>query len=234
MNKIVTIADKNYLKFVNRLHSSLRDCGWRGDFTVVTTDDDFYCNCNIVQVERKIKTKHFDDNRWLKFDLYRMFDEGDRILFLDADMVCFPACDFDFFFDHEFMLSALPVDEYDVTKQTRRTSEMLGYEIDLTYILGPFVFTMGDPQVKNLLEKAKIFIGEAEKHSGGTMFALNYAINTMDDFYPLTFPHSKIVYTVDVINGKFFDSPWFSHFGGKRGREFWEREMNGEDLGYML
>lgn len=234
MNRVVTIADKAYHKFAHRLHASVRDAGWRGNFTVVTTDDDFYCNCDIVRVDREIRPNILNDNRWLQFELLDFFDEGDRILYLDADMIALEDCDFDFMFENDFLLSTVPVELLDVTNELPDMTAVLGFEVEFKYIMSPAVFTVGDKRAHNLLRGAIQAIPYSEKYRRGSLFAFNISAYQTEGFDPTIFPKEKVVYSVDINLGHKFDYPWFVHYGGNIGRKQWDEEYGGKDLGYLL
>lgn len=233
MNIIVTIADRNYLKYASRLHASVRASGWRGEFCILTTEDDIYCNCTVKHIERICGGTTFDDDRWLQFEVLDHFEEGDRILYLDADMISLPDCDFDFMFDHDLLLSMLPIYEYDVTNELPDMTIEIGHEVEFKYIMAPAVFTVGDRLAVELFEKAIESIPISDRYGRGSLFALNIAAYNMRGFNPMLFPNDKVVYSVDINLGNKFEFPWFVHYGGGCGKQQWEEEYGGKDLGYM-
>jgi len=233
MNIICTIADKKYLKYASRLHSSVRACGWREEFVIMTTDDDVYANCTVRKVRRDYESENLKDDRWLQFEFPKYFNKDDRILYLDADMMCLKGCDLDFMFDHELLVSTVPSVPYDVTGEIPILSKLLSMTVEFKYIMSPCVVTVGSRESDELFRRCRDAREMAESHGRGTLFAFNYACLLWNEFHPSLFPKSKVVYTTDITMKNKFNQPWFVHYGGKVGKRYWESEYNGADLGYM-
>lgn len=221
MNIICTISSKNYLKYTHRLIYSIRDTGWDGKIVVLSCDD-IYCNCEVKKIKEHFKTDLIQDSRWVQFDLMDYFEDGDKIMYLDSDMLCLKKCDLNELFEYELLCSVVYHDKK-VGAELPKLSEILKREIDFKYIQSPFVCEVNE-KTRSFFDLCKItsYVSEALKF--GSLFAFNLAAHRCVEFDPDIFPRNKVIYTVDMMSGKRYRSPWFVHYGGKKGFELWLRE----------
>jgi hypothetical protein len=241
MNIICTITDKGYQKYTAKLIHSIRASGWDGPIVVFNTSDEpMYFNCEVRMIKPEWVSNIFPDGRWLKMELPNHFELGDKICFLDTDMYAFPWVDWDDIFEGDLAYAELKPDD-DVTQEIKK----------LTSIYGPQDYSrryLASPAMMKVTKEIRMFYNTVGKlasiisteKQGGTLLALNimmYADRRMREQARLL-PREKIVYTVDVRgdqkNYMPFDKPWFFHYGGRDGKEYWHQEHElGRDLGYL-
>ena len=112
MNNIVTAMDIGYVKYAARLITSIRKTGWKGKITILTRDENLNWNETIYHIEdMKFFTRKFKDDRWLMLDIITPFEEGDKVMWIDADAIVRKG--FEKLFDYaDIGISAVPVCHY--------------------------------------------------------------------------------------------------------------------------
>lgn len=229
-NIICTISSKNYIHYTQRLCGSLRGCGWRGEI-VVLSPDQVYCNERVEVVKFKLKTRvpTLMDPRWLQFELEKYFNRGDRVCYLDSDMLCLPKCDFNRLFSGNGIVMPTLGMELDTTKELPLLSKLVRYPVTSKYIESPFTFTVGDDLASRIFNKARGLVTVANQYRRGTIFCFNLAIHKLklkpDDFDLL--PSNIVHYAIDNANGMHVDEVvnWFIHYGGRVGKQLWHKHF---------
>jgi hypothetical protein len=230
MNIICTISSKNYIHYTQRLCGSLRGCGWRGEI-VVLSPDPVYCNERVEVVKFRMKSRipSLMDPRWLQFELEKHFNPGDRVCYLDSDMLCLPKCDFDRLFAGSKMVMPTLGRELDTTKELPLLSKLVRYPVTTKYIESPFTFTVGDAMAKRIFDKARDLIVVANQQRRGTIFCFNLAIHRLK-LKPENFdllPSNIVHYSIDNADGMNIDTNvnWFIHYGGRIGKQLWKKHF---------
>lgn len=231
MNIICTISSKNYIHYTQRLCGSLRGCGWRGEI-VVLSPDPVYCNERVEVVKFKLKTTvpTLMDPRWLQFELGKYFTTGDRVCYLDSDMLCLPKCDFNRLFTGNKIVMPTLGRELDTTKELPLLSKLVKYPVTSKYIESPFTFTVGDDLSEKIFSASRKAIPEANKQRRGTIFCFNLAIHRLklrpEDFDLL--PSHTVYYSMDKAISKQMDENvnWFIHYGGRVGKMLWREHFD--------
>jgi hypothetical protein len=231
MRKVIcTISSKNYIQYTQRLCGSLRGCGWR-DEIVVLSPDRVYCNEQVKVVNLRLKSTvpTLMDPRWLQFELEQYFNPGDRVCYLDSDMLCMPKCDFKKLFSGDRIVMPTLGWELDTTGELPLLSSLVKYAVTSKYIESPFAFTVGDETASRIFAKAREVIPIANKNRRGTIFCFNLAIHKLklkpQDFVLL--PDYTVYYAVDDAHGRQIDENvnWFIHYGGRVGKKLWRKHF---------
>ena len=237
MNYIVTITSKNYLKYTYRLIYSLREIGYKGEIIVLTPDDDIYCNCRIIKIEKifTAEAKTLDDSRWLQFQLLDndFFKDGDKIIYLDSDVIVHKGFDFERMFnEYTFAVSIthFDIDEFPILRKI-----LCNPGIDFKYIATPFVFEVND-KVRDFFNVCKLCQEISNHYKRGTLLAFNlacYSYLKHDEIQII--PEDKVVYAYDMQEGRVFDDPMIIHYGGFKGKKIWEEEYyDNKPVSYIL
>ena len=238
MKYVCTVSDKNYYKYTVVLINSIRASGYDGPIRVFSPDD-LDLNCEVIKFDHGFKSNVFPDPRWIKMKLPYLFDEGDVVCFLDADMIAHKWADWDYLLSGENIYAELRPED-DVTHEIQKLKQVLGdADYSRRYLASPACFTVND-EVKNFYKMARAACFCADNLNAGTLLSLNIAMFSCDEFRRNTklLPRERIVYTLD-LNGHIdtympFDEPWFVHYGGSRGKTLWHKQhILHEDLGYV-
>lgn len=231
-NKILcTIADRRYSPYLYRWIYSARNAGWRGRIVVLTNDETLRANSEMVLTDQEFRTTVFKDNRWIKLDLDKYFNEGDRVVFFDVDIVFFPSMPFDELFKHDLSLTTVPL-HHDVTKEMPLIKELTGIEPYTKYLASPCGFLKCDETVE-FFNHWRSYRELSKQHRKGTMFALNLACynRCMDDVFLL--PENRCAYTLTVKFKEKVKDPYLFHYGGAYGKQIWMNEyMKGIEYNY--
>ena len=216
---ICTIANRKYAPYLHRFIYSVREAGWRGEIVVLTTDVNLYCNATVRVVKQEFKTSVFRDNRWLKLELDRHFKKGDRVIFLDCDIVLFKGFPFEELFQHDLSLTTVAMN-HDVTKEMPIVKSLLGGEPKTKYLASPCAFKMCR-KTEKFFDEWRSFRETSKEYNKGTMFALNLACHSRDmsDVYLL--PEDRCAYTLTVVFKEIVAEPVLFHYGGGKGKQIW-------------
>ena len=223
---ILTIANSSYRNHAERLVYSLRQTGYRGEITVLTDEDNFHiAGCTMHHMcFRDYGGKNLNDARWLQVDLDLPFHIGDRVMYMDCDMVVLPRAPIAKLFKHDFGASI--VDRVGGWEHmVPHIKRFLGGVWDgKVYIGVPFVFKV-TPQAREFFRKQRIFGFLPASIGFGNMIAYNLACQRYRA--PKTIvPRDKIIYWFDIeadkpeqslrIQNKLSRRKWFIHYGGAK------------------
>ena len=173
-------------------------------------------------------------------ELPNHFEIGEKICFLDGDMIAFPWVDWEEIFKGDLSYAELKPDD-DMDDETGRIRKVYGnINLDSRYLASPAMMTV-TKEIQDFYKGiGRLASFASNTMIGGTLLALNLAINASPAIKKKArlLPREKIVYTVDVRgdqkNYKPFYHPWFFHYGGRAGKEYWYREHElDQDLGYL-
>lgn len=238
---ICTITDFGYQKYTQKLIDTIRKSGWREEIVVFNTDDkDLYFNCRMIKIKPNVTTRWFDDGRWIKMELPNHFELGDKICFLDSDMIAFPWVDWEDIFDGDLSYAELKPDD-DMDNESGRIRNVYGdINLDSRYLASPAMMTVTEEMREFYSGVGRLASFASNEQVGGTLLALNLALNARPSIKKRArlLPRAKIVYTVDVRGNQKnympFEKPWFFHYGGSDGKKYWHQEHElALDLGYL-
>lgn len=231
-NRILcTIANRRYMPYLQRWIYSARESGWRGRIVVLTGDKSLKANAEIRHTKQEFKTAVFKDNRWLKLELDRYFDDGEHVAFFDVDIVFFKSMPWDEIFKYELGLTTVPL-HHDVTKEMPLVKEITGVEPHTKYLASPCIFVKNKRSIE-FFENWRSYRELSEQYKKGTMFALNLACYSMgpEDIY--IFPEDRCAYTLTVRFKEKVKDPYLFHYGGGQGKQIWHDEyMKGKVYDY--
>lgn len=221
MKYIVSIADKNYYKYAQRLFMSCREHGWRNPIILFTPDDHMYCNEIVIKVDRTIipPGQFKNDARWIMFDMIDHFSDGDEIMYIDADCVVKSDDLFKKAFGYPFALTkhVYKVDENDrIYDNWKKIKQLTGKSLDAEYIATPWVFRI-TPSVKRFFK-----IGWAVAHA--SLMMRSGIITAFTSACILS--KMKIKWFDEELFGYPYsdEGEWLYHYGGKNGKKEWEQE----------
>jgi hypothetical protein len=148
---------------------------------------------------------------------------GDRVLFLDCDIVLFDGFPFDQLLQHDLALTEVPM-HHDVTREMPLVNRILGVHAHIKYLASPIVFKV-DNSAHEFFDLWRSMRPLSKKYGKGTMFALNLACYhrpSMDDVYIL--PADRCAYTLTVRFNEKIKNPVLFHYGGAQGKQIWMDE----------
>ena len=210
--------------YLHRFIYSARNAGYRGAIKVLTTDDDIYCNNRVDKVEQGYTTEIFPDSRWIKLELDRHFREGDRVIFLDSDIVVTSKFPFNKLFKKDLFITTVPL-THDTSKAAPKIKEIMEIDIKTKYLASPIGFLLND-KAREFFKLWRMMRPFARLYNLGTMFALNIACHMrgMKDFYIV--PENRCGYTMDVVlnTPRRAKKPYLFHYGGRLGKDIWMEE----------
>jgi hypothetical protein len=222
---IATIGNSRYRDHVEMLVFSLRNTGYRGEICVLTDDDDFYISgCTMHHMRfRDYGGKNLNDARWLQVDLDLPFRPGDRVMYLESDVVVLPGAPIDRLMQCDFGGSIVSHEGgwgHLVTHIVR----FLGGVWDGNVYLGvPLVFKVC-PKVREFFRKQRIFGFLPASIGFGNMIAYNLACHRYGPPETIV-PRNKVIYWFDIEADKPEQAlkrqnrlkryKWFIHYGGQ-------------------
>ena len=229
MNYIVTITDRSYIQYTHRFIYELHGIGYRGEIIVLTTDANIYCNAKVVKLDKMFESKvdSLNDSRWLQFDLLKpdLFKDGDKIIYLDSDVVVLPAFNYNEMFQkYTFATSILyhdDVQEYQLLNKILNRENNIS-SVKAKYIASPFVFEINQ-KARKFFDLCKIMQQISNQYRRGTLFAFNLACYSCG-FEIEIIPKELCVYTKDIKDKTVPKNPILIHYGGGDGKELWKAD----------
>ena len=210
MKSIITIADDNYKKYADKLFESLNDCGWRGKTKVFSPDT----------IKQTLFSPLFTDCRWLFCDIIDHLDDGDQVMYFDADCVAtkaFPVNSPELW-DTNFTISKISISKANLkTNHYDQIRILTRSEVD--YICFPtiIIFTVSD-EIRVFFEYLREFMKDAIIIGAGINVSLTSAV-IATNIKPHFIEEDKISYP--FCN---YDDSWIYHYAGLTGKKMWSNE----------
>lgn len=215
---IVTISSKNFLKYTGKFIESVRKAGWGKHIIVFTPDEITLEGGVVIRIEQTISSELFNDARWLKVELLNQFKDGDKIVYMDSDILVKKG--FDKVFDYEF---ASGWTEYDNVGDIEKIEEYRGYKGLKGRFSDGIIVLEVNRETRQFFDIYKLACYPSIRMGRGTICAFNIAIQIMKpDIQKL--PKKYHYYTLDGLDNIPKDV-CIIHYGGVKGKEYWEKAI---------
>jgi hypothetical protein len=155
-----------------------------------------------------------------------MFKEGDKILYLDSDVVVNERFNIEEMFKkYTFATSIVYHDDVQEHQLLNRTLNRVNgekNEVKFKYIASPFVFEVND-RARRFFDLCKIMQQISNQHRRGTLFAFNLACHSCG-FNIEIIPRELCAYTKDIKDKTISPNHILIHYGGGDGKDLWKAD----------
>jgi hypothetical protein len=229
MNSIVTIADKNYVLYAQRLFTSVRDAGWRGDCVLLTPDEDAYCNERRIVLQQSFDPgEQHCDCRWMLLDVIDQFKDGDKIMHMDADCIVTRDFPFEKLFKYNFSFTKKDNGDPESHPPYLKAIEQIHGDAPFEIISTPWTFRV-DKRSKMFFRVMRLGAHASKLYNKGINVTLSVSYLAAQNKVDYFVPRDKIYYSIDMLHDRQKMKPapkgvWLYHYGGQIGKDYWRKD----------